>query len=126
MNRLNYIKEHLNGSNIENASAFSKILQFCLGDKKALCNTSKDVLLQELGNYEIDILFNYYKNIYMEEHYLDWMNDFYNESPNWMLNDSITHKNHILNWIQLDNVKKEQILNTELDNYFNVTRDGEL
>lgn len=45
--------------------------------------------------------------------------EFYSESPNWFLNDDFENMIHTLVWLSQTNKEKKEILNEDLNDYFN-------
>ena len=75
------------------------------------------------NEYEVDMIYRVYINTYMIHDY-EWMNDFYEESPNWINNNE--NKHQTIDWINLSYNEKKDILDIDIDNYFHMTYDGEL
>lgn len=77
------------------------------------------------NEYLIRMSYEYYykKNLISK---LDWMNDFYEESPNWHQNYDINTMESTIKWFHLNDSEKKQKLNNDLELYFNPTSDGEL
>lgn len=75
------------------------------------------------NEYEVDMIYRVYINTYMIHDY-EWMNDFYEESPNWINNNE--NKQQTIDWINLSYNEKQDILDIDIDNYFHMTYDGEL
>ena len=45
--------------------------------------------------------------------------EFYSESPNWFLNDDFENMIHTLVWLSQTNKEKKEILDEDLNDYFN-------
>ena len=70
------------------------------------------------------IIYNFCKKELMVDQYFDWMNDFYNESPNWIINNSIDNKKRTISWLKLNDNEKKKLLDNDLNS--NITYDGEI
>lgn len=76
------------------------------------------------NKYVVEILYNHYKQ-FMNSN-IEWMNDFYEESPNWIINDNINNMSSTIKWIILNDSEKKETLDDELLSYFKPTSDGEI
>ena len=77
------------------------------------------------NDYLIRMSYEYYYKRNMK-HNLDWMNDFYKESPNWYQNNDLNTMESTIKWFHLNDKEKVNKLDNDLNSYFNITYDGEL
>jgi len=47
-----------------------------------------------------------------------WLKEFYQESPNWLMNWNINNKKNTIAWSELSDNDKNKYLDNEIDNYF--------
>ena len=79
---------------------------------------------QAHNDYLIYTSYEYYRRNMKSK--VDWMNDFYEESPNWDQNNDINTMESTIKWFHLNESEKEQELDDDLLLYFNPSSDGEL
>ena len=86
-------------------------------------NTREKTHENSLINTLNDSLIEYRKYIY--NNYLNnediplFMREFYSESSSWFLNQDIEDMKYSIEWSSLDDNDKLEILNDDLDEYFN-------
>ena len=49
---------------------------------------------------------------------IHWLKEFYQESPNWLMNWNICNKKKTLQWADMSDDEKKEYLLKDLDNYF--------
>ena len=51
---------------------------------------------------------------------INWLKEFYSESPNWLMNWNIQGKRQTIEWCDKTPEEKKEYLDRELDDYFNI------
>ena len=49
----------------------------------------------------------------------NWIRDFYEESPNWGMNIDLINITKTIQWASLDDNNKKEILDKDIESYFN-------
>jgi len=125
MDRLNKIFDQLSDHSTRsiNVKEPSKEEFMVIGKTASLFTPTKDPITLN-NDYVAEMTYNHYKQ-FMNSN-IEWINHFYEESPNWINNNDINNMSSTIQWINLNDSEKTTLLDNDLAVYFNPTTDGEL